>query len=429
METVDIRPLSGPLNAAVAVPGSKSYTQRALILAALARGESLLRRPLVAEDSMHLTAALRALGAVITPGQQDDLVVGGTGGRLENPGREIYLGNNGTAMRILTGVTAIGQGEFILTGNDRLQERPLAPLLAALNSLGIAARGLNRNGYPPVSIHTSGLPGGSVTLRDLDSSQYVSALLIAAPYAAGDMRIDLAGRIPSRPYIAVTVEAMGEFGVEVRTETPDRYIIRGGQSYRGTDCRIEGDASSASYFFLAAALAGGIVAVKNVPLRTRQGDIGFLKLLEELGCGITARGNGVAVAGGPLRAGTCRFDLQNMPDLVPTLAVLAAVRPGRTVIANVAQLRIKESDRLAALAAELRKMGVPVEEKPDGLVIDGGNPHGAEIETYNDHRIAMSFAVLGLVVPGVKIRNPRCVDKSFPYFWRELNKLYDQRQV
>ncbi len=428
METVDIRPLSHPLKAAVAVPGSKSYTQRALILAALACGESLLHRPLVAEDTAHLTAALQALGAVITP-RQDDLVVRGTGGRLENPGRAIYLGNNGTAMRILTGVTAIGRGEFLLTGDERLQERPLAPLLAALNSLGIAARGLNRDGYPPVSIRTSGLPGGSITLRDLDSSQYVSALLIAAPYAAGEMQIDLAGRIPSRPYIAVTVEAMREFGVEVRTETPDRYIVRGGQSYRGTDCRIEGDASSAAYFFLAAALAGGNVEVENVPLRTRQGDIGFLKLLEELGCVITPRGNGAAVAGGPLRAGTCRFDLQDMPDMVPTLAVLAAVRPGQTVIANVAQLRIKESDRLAALAVELRKMGVTVTEESDGLVIDGGNPRGAEIETYNDHRIAMSFAVLGLVVSGVRIRNPRCVDKSFPGFWRELSKLYAERQV
>jgi len=286
METVDIRPLSHPLKAAVAVPGSKSYTQRALILAALARGESLLHRPLVAADTVHLTAALQALGAVITP-RQDDLVVRGTGGRLENPGRAIYLGNNGTAMRILTGVTAIGRGEFLLTGDERLQERPIAPLLTALNTLGVAARGLNRDGYPPVAIRTSGLPGGSITLRDLDSSQYVSALLIAAPYAAGEMRIDLAGRIPSRPYIAVTVEAMREFGVEVRTETPDRYLVRGGQSYRGTDCRIEGDASSAAYFFLAAALAGGSVEVENVPLRTRQGDIGFLTILEELGSIIT----------------------------------------------------------------------------------------------------------------------------------------------
>jgi len=423
MESVAVRPLTHPLNAAVTVPGSKSYTQRALILAALARGESLLRRPLDAEDTTYLIAALQMLGAVITP-QNDALVIRGTGGRLENPGREIYLGNNGTAMRILTGVTAIGRGEFILTGDERLRERPLAPLLEALNSLGVAARGLHRDGYPPVAIRTAGLPGGQVTLRDLDSSQYVSALLIAAPYAAGDIRIDLAGRIPSRPYIDVTVEAMGEFGVEVQVETPDRYLVRGGRSYRGTDCRIEGDASSASYFFLAAALTGGMVEVRNVPLRTRQGDIGFLKLLQEAGCEVTARGDGVTVTGRTLRDGPQCFDLKDMPDMVPTLAVLAAARPGRTVIANVAQLRVKESDRLAALATELRKMGVSVTEEADRLTIDGGGLHGAEIETYNDHRIAMSFAVLGLVVPGVKIRNPRCVDKSFPGFWQELGKLY-----
>jgi len=327
-------------------------------------------------------------------------------------------------MRILTGVTAIGRGEFILTGDERLRERPLAPLLEALNSLGVAARGLHRDGYPPVAIRTAGLPGGQVTLRDLDSSQYVSALLIAAPYAAGDIRIDLDGRIPSRPYIAVTVEAMGEFGVEVQVETPDRYLVRGGQYYRGTDCMIEGDASSASYFFLAAALTGGMVEVRNVPLRTRQGDIGFLKLLQEAGCEVTVRGDGITVTGRPLREGPQCFDLKDMPDMVPTLAALAAVRRGRTVIANVAQLRIKESDRLAALATELRKMGVPVMEETASITIDGGRPHGAEIETYNDHRIAMSFAVLGLVVPGVKIRNPRCVDKSFPGFWHELGKLY-----
>ncbi|MDI9570528.1 MAG: 3-phosphoshikimate 1-carboxyvinyltransferase [Pseudomonadota bacterium] len=422
METIAIQPLSHPPNAVVNVPGSKSYTQRALILAALARGKSLLRRPLAAEDTARLTAALQALGAVITP-QGDDLAVSGVNGRPQAPGREIYLGNNGTAMRILTGVTAIGQGEFVLTGDERLRERPLAPLLAALNSLGVSTRSLEREGYPPVSIHASGLPGGRVALRDLDSSQYVSALLIAAPYATGDMRIELAGRIPSRPYIAVTVEAMEEFGVEVRMETPDRYFVRGGQGYRGTVCRIEGDVSSASYFFLAAALAGGSVTVENVPLQTKQGDIGFLKLLDELGCRIVPRENGVTLQGGPLQAGTRRLDLRDMPDMVPTLAVLAAARPGRTAIVNVAQLRVKESDRLAALATELRKMGATVEEKPDGLVIAGGAPRGAEIETYNDHRIAMSFAVLGLVVPGVTIRNPRCVEKSFPGFWRELNKL------
>ena len=423
MDTITIRPLSRTLEAVVTVPGSKSYTQRALILAALARGESLLRQPLVAEDTAHLAAALSSLGAVIKA-RDGDLLVQGTGGRLENPGREIYLGNNGTAMRILTGVAAIGRGEFLLTGDERLRERPLAPLLAALNSLGVAARGRYRDGYPPVAILTSGLPGGQVTLRDLDSSQYVSALLIAAPYAAGDIRIDLDGRIPSRPYIAVTVEAMGEFGVEVQVETPDRYLVRGGQYYRGTDCMIEGDASSASYFFLAAALTGGMVEVRNVPLRTRQGDIGFLKKLQEAGCEVTARGDGVTVTGRTLRDGPQCFDLKDMPDMVPTLAVLAAARPGRTVIANVAQLRVKESDRLAALATELRKMGVSVTEEADRLTIDGGGLHGAEIETYNDHRIAMSFAVLGLVVPGVKIRNPRCVDKSFPGFWHELGKLY-----
>jgi 3-phosphoshikimate 1-carboxyvinyltransferase len=423
MKSVEITSVKHPLEATVTMPGSKSYTQRALVLAALAEGKSVLRNPLVAEDTSHLIAALRLLGADILS-RNGDLFVTGTGGRLANPGREIYLGNNGTAMRILTGLVSIGRGTFTLTGDQRLRERPIEPLLAALRSLGIDARSLSREGYPPVVIRTSGLQGGKVTLRDIESSQYISALLLCAPYGTGDTLIELEGRVPSLPYVDMTIEAMKQFGVDVQRDTARSYLVKSGQRYRGIRYRIEGDASSASYFFLAAAICQGKVSVENINPRSLQGDIGFLSLLETLGCSVIWEKNRVELAGRELHGGDRVFDLGDMPDMVPTLAVLAALRPGRTVIENVAHLRLKESDRLSALATELGKTGIPVEERKDGLIITGGQPHGAEIETYNDHRIAMSFAVLGLAVPGMSIRNPACVSKSFPGFWGELEKLY-----
>jgi 3-phosphoshikimate 1-carboxyvinyltransferase len=423
MESVEITSVKHPLEATVTMPGSKSYTQRALVLAALAEGKSVLRNPLVAEDTSHLLAALRLLGTNILS-RNGDILVTGTGGRLANPGREIYLGNNGTAMRILTGLVSIGRGTFTLTGDQRLRERPIEPLLAALRSLGIDARSLGREGYPPVVIRTSGLQGGKVTLRDIFSSQYISALLLCAPYGAGDTLIELEGRVPSLPYVDMTIEAMTKFGVDVQRDTAHCYLVKSGQRYRGIRYRIEGDASSASYFFLAAAICQGKVSVENINPRSLQGDIGFLSLLETLGCSVIWEKNRVELAGRELHGGDRVFDLGDMPDMVPTLAVLAALRPGRTVIENVAHLRLKESDRLSALATELGKTGIPVEERKDGLIITGGQPHGAEIETYNDHRIAMSFAILGLAVPGMSIRNPACVSKSFPGFWGELEKLY-----
>ncbi len=423
METIEIKPLPHPLDATVTMPGSKSHTQRALILAAIADGKSILRNPLASEDASCLISALKALGADIDS-RGGDLYIIGAGGRLVDPGKALYLGNNGTAMRILTGLTAIGPGTFTLTGDERLRERPVAPLLEALRELGVDARGRDREGYPPVLVRTSGLRGGKVVLRDIESSQYVSSLLIAAPYAAGDTLIELAGRIPSLPYVSMTIAAMKDFGVNVETTAPGHYLVKGNQRYGGVNCRIEGDVSSASYFFLAAALCKGEIRVENINPHSLQGDMGFLSLLEDVGCFVVPQENGIELTGRPLSGGDLLFDLKDMPDMVPTLAVLSALRPGRTVIANVAHLRLKESDRLTAVTTELIKTGIQVEERPDSLVITGGQPRGVEIETYNDHRIAMSFAILGLAVPGMKIKNPACVDKSFPGFWKEIDKLY-----
>jgi 3-phosphoshikimate 1-carboxyvinyltransferase len=421
---MEINPIKR-LNATIKVPGSKSYTQRALIIASLANGQSLLQNPLIAEDTGYVIEALRSLGANIVT-REKDMVIYGTGGHLTNPGREIYLGNNGTAMRLLTGMVALGTGAFTLTGTPRLCQRPIKPLLDALVSLGVDARSLGNNGYPPVIIHAHGLRGGRVTLADIESSQYISALLICTPFAQNETVLELQGKVPSLPYVDMTVEVMRAFGVEVIKESPVRYAVKSGQRYQGGRYRIEGDCSSASYFFLAAALCKGRVKVQDINPRTLQGDIQFLPILERLGCTIVRGADWVEVVGGALPSGEYTFDLGAMPDLVPTLAVLAAARTGRTIISNVPHLRAKESNRLAALAAELKKMGVRAEEKSDGLVIDGNTPHGAVIETYRDHRIAMSFAVLGLAVPGIRIEDKACVGKSFPGFWAELEKLDDR---
>ena len=418
----EIKPIKG-IDATVSVPGSKSYTQRALIIAALAEGRSALHNALIAEDTGYVIEALRSLGSDIRI-EGGNMTVNGTGGHIRNPGKDIYLGNNGTAMRLLTGVVALGTGAFNLTGSPRLCQRPIKPLLDALTSMGVDTRSTGNNGYPPVVIHANGLRGGTVTFADIESSQYISAMLICAPFAGSDTVIELQGAIPSLPYVDMTVDTMKAFGVEVIIERSFRYMVKRGQQYKGRHYPIEGDCSSASYFFLAAALCTGRVRVRYINPRTLQGDIGLLPIMETLGCSVTKGDDWIEVVGGPLTPGAYTFDLGNMPDMVPTLAVLGAARTGRTTIKNVPHLRNKESDRLAALVTELRKVGVQAEEIDDGLVLEGGKPHGAEIETYNDHRIAMSFAVLGLAIPGIRIQNEGCVDKSFPGFWGELKELY-----
>lgn len=418
---MEIKPIKN-LDAEISIPGSKSYTQRALIIASLAHGKSFLRNYLISDDTGYLIEGLRSLGSDILT-TEEDIIINGTGGNITNPGKEIYLGNNGTAMRFLTSIVSLGKGEFVLGGDSRLNERPIEPLLDALRLLGVDANSKNKNGYPPVVISANGIQGGSVTFTDVKSSQYVSSILICAPFAGRDTEIKLRGSMVSLPYVNMTIETMKEFGVEVVRKSQDHYIIKNNQRYAGLRYMVEGDVSNASYFFLASALCRGKVRVMNIRPDTLQGDIGLLDIMERLGCSVVRGDDWVEVAGKEMNGGEYMFDMRNMPDVVPTLAMLAAIRPGRTVIKNVSHLRLKESDRITALVTELNRVGIGAEETDDGLIIDGGKPHGAEIETYNDHRIAMSFAILGLATPGIKIKDKDCVNKSFPDFWDELEKL------
>jgi 3-phosphoshikimate 1-carboxyvinyltransferase len=415
----EIKPLEH-VEATLALPGSKSYTHRALIAAALALGESILANALKSEDTELTAQTLARLGADLD-WQGHTIRVQGTGGHLKPVAEPIFLGNSGTSMRFLTAVAALGLGTYRLAGTPRLCERPMGELLEALRSLGVLATSQNDNACPPIIIQGGSFTGGRTSLSGAVSSQYLSALLLIGPLASRGVEIDITGELVSRPYVDITLAVLGAFGITYSREGYQRFVIPGGQSYRSRHYDIEADASSASYFWAAAALTGGRMTIANLDLESVQGDIDFLSVLARLGCRLTSGPEGLTVEGGPLQG--IHMDMSAMPDLVPTLGVLAAFAEGETVISGVAHLRLKESNRLAAVVTELTKMGVTAEETEDGLRIVGGSPHGAEIDTYQDHRIAMSFAVAGLKTPGVVIRDPDCVAKSFPDFWEYFEEL------
>ena len=407
------------VQASLTLPGSKSYTHRALVAAALAAGDSLLSNALRAEDTELTAQALAKLGAEID-WQGNTIRVRGVGGHWRPVAEPIHLGNSGTSMRFFTALTALGQGVYVLTGSDRLCQRPLNDLLQALAQLGVQAASERGDGCPPVTIR-GGLRGGRARLSGAVSSQYVSALLFIGPLAPAGVAIEITDELVSRPYVDLTLAVLEDFGISYYREGYRFFQVPGGQIYQPIDYAIEADASSASYFWAAAALTGGRVTIANLIADSCQGDASFPGVLERMGCTVESGEAGLTVQGGPLQGIT--VDMATMPDLVPTLAVVAAFAPGETIITGVAHLRHKESDRLAAVAAELQKMGIAARETADGLIIQGGTPHGAAIDTYQDHRLAMSFAVAGLGVPGVVIHDPGCVAKSFPDFWDYFDKL------
>jgi 3-phosphoshikimate 1-carboxyvinyltransferase len=404
----------------VCVPGSKSLSQRALVAAALARDNSIISNVLISQDTLYLIDGLRALGAKIAS-SKEGFFISGTAGKIINSGKELFLGNNGTALRFLTALVCLGEGKYTLTGEKRLCERPVGALVEALKEMG--ADIFTQNNCPPVEINANGLTGGKITLRDIESSQYVSALLLCAPYTPKGMDLSLQGGVVSTPYIDLTIAVMKDFGAKIIQTGKYEYHVNAGEIYRGREYCVEGDASSASYFFLAAALLGKTIRVTGINRQSKQGDIRLLDVLEKLGCEVRSEENWVEVTVGSLAKGDFTFDLNDMPDMVPTLAILAAFRNGQTIIENVSHLRIKESNRLEAMVAELNRSGIEAREMPEGLVIQGGKMRPAKIETYNDHRMAMSFAIAGLVVRGIEISDKKCVDKSFPAFWEELEKI------
>ncbi|MBU0682218.1 MAG: 3-phosphoshikimate 1-carboxyvinyltransferase [Proteobacteria bacterium] len=420
----EIKPLT-KVDADIAVPGSKSITQRALIAAALAQGDSTLVGPLASEDTAYTSAALQAMGIEVVQGEEL-WTVKGTGGRITTPATEIFLGNNGTATRFLTSFVGLGQGAFTIAGEKRMEERPIDPLMKALAGWGVDIKSIKGTGCPPLAINASGIAGGETILPEGKSSQYLSSLLLVAPYARKKAVLKVMGEVPSKPYVTMTLAVMRAFGAELTANSELNHFEISPGAYRPTTYQVEGDASSASYFFAAAALTGGRIRVKNVPSPSLQGDTALVEMLAKMGCSIDYD-DGITVVG-PKELRGVEVDMGDCPDVAPTLAIVAAHAKGRTVIRNIAHLRIKECDRINAVATELTKMGAKVEERPDALIIEGidasGPLHGAEIDTYNDHRIAMCFGVAGLVTSGVKIKNRECVVKSFPDFWERFEWLY-----
>jgi 3-phosphoshikimate 1-carboxyvinyltransferase len=410
------------INAVISVPGSKSYTQRALITSALASGKSILRDALISEDTEHLMTALRSLGASITQ-ERHDLVVEGTGGKLITPSSALYLGNNGTGLRFLVGTVSLGHGTYLLDGSSRMRQRPIQPLVDALNEMGVQALCVEGNGCPPVQVQASGLPGGATRLTTALSSQYVSSLLLAAPYAEKDVEIEISSALPSWPYVKLTLDVMAYFGVEVSVSEEKHFHVKAHQAYQPREYVMEGDVSSATYFMAAAAIVGQSVRISNINPDSVQGDLRFLEILETMGCKVSASEGGVRVTGPLSNHEDLSLDLNDVPDMVPALAVVSAFRKGKTALKNIGHLRVKESDRVAALTRELRKIGANAEESSDGMIVQGIASCGAEIECYNDHRIAMSFAIAGLAIEGISIKDPTCVKKSFPDFWEKLDSL------
>jgi len=406
--------------ATVRVPGSKSLSQRALVASALAKGDSAIHNVLVSEDTTYLMEGLKSLGADIVP-TKNGFSVSGTAGKISNNGKDLFLGNNGTALRFLTALVCLGKGKYVLTGEKRLCERPVGALVDALKAMEINIS--CRNNCPPVEINANGLSGGKVVLRDIESSQYVSALLLCAPYTTKGIDLTLEGGVVSTPYIELTINVMQDFGAKISQTGKYAYHVNAGEIYQARNYFVEGDASSASYFFLAAAILKKTIRVEGISRQSRQGDIRLLDIFEKLGCKVRSAENWVEVTGGDFARGNLAFDLNEMPDMVPTLAVLSAFREGQTIIENVAHLRIKESNRIAAVVEELNRVGIKAEELKEGIMIQGGKMHPAKIETYNDHRMAMSFAIAGLSARGIEISDKKCVDKSFPTFWEELRKL------
>lgn len=409
----------GPLDTSIRPPGSKSLTNRALICAALADGASRLTGALDSEDTRVMVTALQQLGLAVTVDLDAATIdVVGCGGRLPVRHADVWVANSGTTIRFLTGMLAVVGGHYRLDGVARMRQRPIGDLLAALNALGAACRAESPGDCPPVVIDTDGMPGGTALVRGDISSQFLSGLLMAAPYAAShvDLRVD--GTLVSQPYVHMTLGVMRAFGVEVEAGALRHFAIAAPRRYHGTAYDIEPDASAASYFWAAAAIAGGTVRVEGLRAHALQGDVRFVECLRAMGCAVDDTADGIAVTGGRLRG--VDVDMNDISDTVQTLSVVALFAEGPTRIRGVAHIRHKETDRIGDLARELRRLGAGVDEHEDGLTIVPAALHGARIETYDDHRMAMSLALAGLRVPGVVIANPACTGKTYPRFFEDL---------
>ena len=423
MKTLTLEPISR-VEGTVNLPGSKSVSNRALLLAALAKGTTRLTNLLDSDDIRHMLAALKALGVSYELSADKTVCTVQGVGRPFNASAPLsmFLGNAGTAMRPLCAALCLGQGEFTLTGEPRMEERPIGHLVDALREAGAEVNYLKRDGYPPLTIVGKGLPGGDVHIDGSVSSQFLTALLMAAPLASGDSRIIIKGELVSKPYIDITLHIMQQFGVTVEHDNYQIFHVRGNQSYLSPgDFLVEGDASSASYF-LAAGVIKGKVRVTGIGKNSIQGDIRFADVLEAMGGKITWGDDYIEAEQGKLHG--VDLDLNHIPDAAMTIATTALFASGKTAIRNIYNWRVKETDRLNAMATELRKLGAEVVEGHDFIeVTPPAQLRHAAIDTYNDHRIAMCFSLVALSDTPVTINDPGCTSKTFPDYFDKLASI------
>ncbi len=414
-----VTPIDHAVEAVVRPPGSKSFTNRALVVAALASGgASRLEDPLEADDTEAMRDCLRGLGVLIDDSDEPWLVLG-TGGQLVGPESPLNARASGTTARFVTAIAPLANGPVTVDGTERMRQRPIGHLTEALRSMGADVE--SRDGYPPVTIRPSNLVGGEVVVDGTASSQFVSAVLMVAPMVGEEVVVRLAGGdLVSRPYVISTLEVMGAFGAEVE-DRGDHFVVAP-TGYRNAHYPIEADASAAAYPLVAAAITGGTVTIEGIPEGSTQADLALLGVLEQMGCLIERRERSITLSGPPaLRA--IDVDMNAAPDAVLALAVACLFADGTSRIRNVGNLRLKETDRLSALETELRRVGAGAEIVGDDLVVDPGPLHSAAIETYDDHRMAMSFALVGLRVRGIEIIDPACVAKTWPRFFQMLERL------
>jgi len=424
MDSLTLSPIT-TVNGTVNLPGSKSLSNRALLLAALAQGETTIYNLLDSDDIRHMLDALTALGIEFSLSEDKTTckVVGNDGPIYSSKSIEMYLGNAGTAMRPLCAALCLGQGEFTLTGEPRMSERPIDSLVEALQTMGCDISYHDFPGFPPVTIKGTGLKGGHVKIDGTVSSQFLTAFLMAAPMAREDITIEIVGELVSKPYIEITLDLMSKFGVNVTHDNLEKFTIKAGQQYKSPgDVYVEGDASSASYFLAAAAIKGGTITVTGVGRDSVQGDKHFADVLEAMGATVTWQANSITVSAGELKA--VDMDMNHIPDAAMTIATTALFATGTTSIRNIYNWRVKETDRLNAMATELRKVGAIVDEGHDFITITPPEKiNHAAIDTYNDHRIAMCFSLVALSDSSVTINDPGCTAKTFPTYFDEFSRV------
>ncbi len=424
MESLTLQPIN-KVNGEVNLPGSKSVSNRALLLAALAKGTTRLTNLLDSDDIRHMLNALTKLGVQYQLSDDKTVCeVEGLGKPFEaTEVQELFLGNAGTAMRPLAAALCLGRGEFVLTGEPRMKERPIGHLVDALKQAGAQVEYLENENYPPLKITGTGLAGGTVEIDGSISSQFLTAFLMSAPLAQDDVTIKIIGELVSKPYIDITLHIMAQFGVEVENRDYQEFVIRSGQSYVAPgDFLVEGDASSASYFLAAAAIKGGEIKVTGIGKKSIQGDIQFADALEKMGAEIEWGDDYVISRVGQLKA--VDMDFNHIPDAAMTIATTALFAQGTTAIRNVYNWRVKETDRLAAMATELRKVGAEVEEGEDYIIVTPpAQLKHAAIDTYDDHRMAMCFSLVALSDTPVTINDPKCTSKTFPDYFDKLELL------